>query len=231
MTLAVREVVVSFGPTRALDGVTLTARAGERVGLVGPNGAGKTTLLDVVGGLVAPASGRIELDGVGLAGRGPATVARIGVARTFQSPRLFPHLTVAENIRCGRRLDAAPWLDWAGLAPRRDDLAEALTPGEARRLELARALAGGPRLLLLDEPCGGLSASETDAMATLIGHAGAPERIVILVEHKLGVVGRLCARVVALSAGAVIFDGPAAALGRDPRVAEAYLGRKRPVTA
>ncbi|HET8577218.1 MAG TPA: ATP-binding cassette domain-containing protein [Methylomirabilota bacterium] len=229
--LTLHEVVVIFGPTRALDGVTLTARAGERMGLVGPNGAGKTTLLDAACGLVAPASGRIELGGVALAGRDPAAAARLGVARTFQSPRLFPHLTVAENIRCGRRLDPAPWVAWAELSPRRDDLAEALTPGEARRLELARALAGAPRLLLLDEPCGGLSASETDAMATLIERAASPERAMIMVEHRLGVVGRLCARVVALSAGTVIFDGPPAALGRDPRVAEAYLGRRRPVTA
>src|SRR6266540_3814970 len=150
-----------------------------------------------------------------------------GVSRTFQSPRLFPHLTVEENIRCGRGLDAAPWLDWADLGSRRGDLAETLAPGEARRLELARALAAGPGLLLLDEPCGGLGPADTDAMVTLIGRAAAPDCIVIVVEHKLGVVGRLCGRVVALSAGAVIFDGPPAALGRDPRVAEAYLGRAR----
>ncbi len=225
--LRVEHAVVSFGTLRALDGVSLTARPGERLGLVGPNGAGKTTLFDAVSGLVPLAAGRIELGGIDLGRRNPAAVARLGVARTFQSPRLFPHLTVEENIRCGRGLDAAPWLDWADLGSRRGDLAETLAPGEARRLELARALAAGPGLLLLDEPCGGLGPADTDAMVTLIGRAAAPDCIVIVVEHKLGVVGRLCGRVVALSAGAVIFDGPPAALGRDPRVAEAYLGRAR----
>lgn len=227
MMLRVENVVVSFGALRALDGVTVAAGPGERVGLVGPNGAGKTTLLDAMGGLAPLAAGRIELAGIELGRRDPAAIARLGVARTFQSPRVFPHLTVEENIRCGRRLDADPWLDWAGLGSWRRELGETLAPSEMRRLELARALAGGPRLLLLDEPCGGLGPADTDAMSALIRRASTPERIVILVEHKLGVVRRLCERVVALSAGTVIFDGPASALARDPRVAEAYLGRAR----
>ena len=227
MMLRVENVVVSFGALRALDGVTVAAGPGERVGLVGPNGAGKTTLLDAMGGLAPLAAGRIELGGIELGRRDPAAIARLGVARTFQSPRVFPNLTVEENIRCGRRLDADSWLDWAGLGSRRRELGEALAPGEMRRLELARALAGGPRLLLLDEPCGGLGPADTDAMSALIRRASTPERIVILVEHKLGVVRRLCERVVALSAGTVIFDGPASGLARDPRVAEAYLGRAR----
>jgi ABC-type branched-subunit amino acid transport system ATPase component len=227
MMLRVENVVVSFGPLRALDGVTVAAGPGERVGLVGPNGAGKTTLLDAMGGLVPLAAGRIELGGIELGRRDPAAIARLGVARTFQSPRVFAHLTAEENIRCGRRLDADPWLDWAGLGSRRRELGEALGPGEMRRLELARALAGAPRLLLLDEPCGGLGPADTDTMTALVRRASTPERIVILVEHKLGVVSRLCERVVALSAGTVIFDGPASALARDPRVAEAYLGRAR----
>jgi ABC-type branched-subunit amino acid transport system ATPase component len=227
MTLRVENVVVSFGVLRALDDVTFAALPGEHVGLVGPNGAGKTTLLNAMGGLAPLAAGRIELGGVELGRRDPAAIARLGVARTFQSPRVFPHLTVQENIRCGRRLEADPWLDWSGLGSRRRELGEALAPGEMRRLELARALAGGPRLLLLDEPCGGLGPADTDAMIALIRHAATPERIVILVEHKLGVVSRLCERVVALSAGMVIFDGPAGALARDSRVAEAYLGRAR----
>ncbi len=227
MTLAVNGVSVSFGTMQALHGVTLSAEPGERLAVIGPNGAGKTTLLDAIGGLVRPSAGRITFNGTALSGLAPEAVARHGVARTFQSARLFPHLTLSANIRCGRRLDTAPWLELAGLSSRRRELALALTPGEARRLELARALAGDPRLLLLDEPCGGLSAGETEAMAALIERATVPGRIVVLVEHKLGVVRRLCERAVVLHLGETIFDGPSRSLPADPRVIAAYLGRAR----
>ena len=227
MTLALERVSVSFGAMLALHGVTLRVDPGERLAVVGPNGAGKTTLLDAIGGLVRLSAGRITLGGADLSGLAPEAVARHGVARTFQSARLFPHLTVSENVRCGRRLDAAPWLEAVGLASRRRELALALTPGESRRLELARALAGNPRLLLLDEPCGGLTAAESEAMAALIESTQAPGRTVILVEHKLDVVRRLCERAVVLHLGETIFDGPSRSLAADPRVLAAYLGGAR----
>ncbi len=228
MTLYVEDVTVRFGAERVLGAITLMVKPGERVGLIGPNGAGKTTLLNVINGLVTPASGRLRLDGTSLGGASPERVARLGVARTFQSPRVFAQLTVEQNVRAGRRLDVEPWIEWAGLGTRRGGLAERLSPGEARRLELARALASDPRVLLLDEPCGGLNPAETLAMADLIARAATPDRLTILVEHKLGVVRRLCDRIVVLHLGETIFDGPPAALADHPRVLEAYLGPARP---
>jgi ABC-type branched-subunit amino acid transport system ATPase component len=136
-------------------------------------------------------------------------------------------MTVAQNVSAGRPLDAQPWLALVGLLPRRGDLAAALTPGEARRLELARALAGRPRVLLLDEPCGGLSAAETEDIAALLEGAVTPATIMVVVEHKLRVISRLCARVAVLHLGEKIFDGPPAALRADRRVLEAYLGKSR----
>ncbi len=227
MTLAIERVSVSFGPTAALRDVSLTAAPGERIGLIGPNGAGKSTLLDVISGFVPPAAGSVRLGGVRLTGRSPDAVARAGVGRVFQSPRLFTRLTVEENVRAGRPLDPRPWLAIAGLESRRGDLAAALTPGEARRLELARAMAGRPRLLLLDEPFGGLTAAEAAAMAAWLDGAAAPGCITVVVEHKLAVLTRLCPRVVTLHLGEKIFDGPPGALRADPRVLEAYLGRAR----
>jgi branched-chain amino acid transport system ATP-binding protein len=227
VTLAVEDLSVRFGRTAALDGVTFTVAPGERVGLVGPNGAGKTTLLDAISGFVRPARGAVRLAEGRLTGLAPDAVARAGVGRAFQSARLFTRLTVEANVRAGRALDPRPWLALVGLEARRHDLASALTPGEGRRLELARALAGQPRLLLLDEPFGGLDHAETDAMTVLLERAAAPGCITVLVEHKLGLVTRLCRRVVALHLGGMIFDGPAAGLRSDPRVLQAYLGTAR----
>lgn len=225
--LSVEGVSVRFDGISALSSVNLAVAAGERLGVVGPNGAGKTTLLNAVTGLVRPAAGAIRLDGRPLTGLTPDAVARAGVARTFQSSRLFSRMTVAQNVSVGRPLDAQPWLALVGLLPRRGDLAAALTPGEARRLELARALAGRPRVLLLDEPCGGLSAAETEDIAALLEGAVTPATIMVVVEHKLRVISRLCARVAVLHLGEKIFDGPPAALRADRRVLEAYLGKSR----
>ncbi|MBI2468655.1 MAG: ATP-binding cassette domain-containing protein [Candidatus Rokubacteria bacterium] len=227
MTLGIEGLSVGFGGIAALRGVSLAAAPGERVALVGPNGAGKTTLLDAIGGFVPPSGGTVRLGDLCLSGLAPDAVARAGVARVFQARCLCPRMTVLENVRAGRALDARPWLVLAGLEGRADDFAGALTPGEERRLELARALAGAPRLLLLDEPFGGLTAAETDAMTVLIERTTIPGRITVLVDHKLGVVTRLCPRVVVLHLGEKIFDGPSSALRADPRVQEAYLGTAR----
>ncbi len=227
MKLSVEDVSLSFDGTAALTRVSLSAVPGECLGLMGPNGAGKTTLLDVISGLARPRSGRVALFGRPLLGLEPDQVARAGVARTFQSPRLFTRMTVEENVRAGRAVDAEPWLGLAGLRSRRGELAAVLTQAEARRLELARALAAEPDLLLLDEPCAGLNPVEAEAATALLARAITPRRIAILVEHKLGVIDRLCQRAVVLQLGAKIYDGPVAAARSDPRVVEAYLGRAR----
>jgi branched-chain amino acid transport system ATP-binding protein len=224
VTLAVEGLTMRFGTTAALAHVEFIVSPGERVGLIGPNGAGKTTLLDVIGGLVVPQAGRVRLSGRVLGGLAPDRVAREGIARTFQTPRLFGQMTVAANVRAGRALDPGPWLALVRLADRRDELAATLTPGEARRVELARAVASGPRVLLLDEPCGGLTVAETGTMATLIRGAATPDRITILVEQKLDVVTEVCERVLVLHHGEKIFDGPSGAFRLDPRVHEAYWG-------
>lgn len=225
MTLTIEHLSLRFGAIAALSSVDLAVSAGECLGLLGPNGAGKTTLLNVIGGLVRPATGMVQLDGRRLSSLTPDQVARAGVARTFQAPRPFPRMTVAENVRAGRDLDAGPWLALVGLDGRCRDLAGALTPAEARRLELARALAGAPRVLLLDEPFGGLAADEAEAVAALLERAAIRDRIVILIEHRLRLLGRLCRRAAVLHLGEKIFDGPVGRLPLDPRVRDAYLGR------
>ncbi len=227
MKLSVEDVSLSFDGTAALTRVSLSVMPGECLGLIGPNGAGKTTLLNVISGLARPRSGRVTLFGRPLLGLRAEQVAQAGVARTFQSPRLFTRLTVEENVRSGRAVDAEPWLSFCGLERRRDDLAAVLTPAEARRLELARALAAEPDLLLLDEPCAGLNPPETEATSTLLARAITFRRITILVEHKLGVIGRLCERAAVLHLGEKIYDGPIATLRSDARVVQAYLGRTR----
>ena len=227
MRLSVEHLSVRFGRIVALRDVSLGVAPGERLGLVGPNGAGKTALLDAIGGLARPTRGEIRFGPWRLSDLPPDAVARAGVGRTFQVPRLCTRLTVAANVRAGRALDPEPWLERVGLAARRHDLAGALTAAEARRLELARALAAEPRLLALDEPFGGLTPAETDAMAALVARVATPDRVTLVVEHKLGAVTRLCDRVIVLSQGEAIFDGPSAALRGDARVREAYLGRSR----
>jgi ABC-type branched-subunit amino acid transport system ATPase component len=225
--LAVERLSVRFGRVTALRDVSLVATPGERLGLVGPNGAGKTTLLDAISGFVRPDAGEVRLAERRLTGLSPDEVARAGVGRGFQTPRRFARLSLAANVRAGRPLDPRPWLRAAGLDARCDDLADTLTASEARRTELARILAGRPRLLLLDEPFGGLTQVETETMIRLLADAAAPDRITVLVDHKLGAVTRCCDRVLVLHLGEKVFDGPAARLREDARVLEVYLGRSR----
>ncbi|WP_119294518.1 ABC transporter ATP-binding protein [Streptomyces sp. YIM 130001] len=242
---------VRFGGIRALDGVALGVGPGEVCGLIGPNGAGKTTLFDVLSGIRRPDAGRIVLDGRDITHRSPVWRARHGMRRTFQRQQLFGQLTVADNLvvaqewrgrgggfaadllaaptRRGRertrRARAAEVLRFCGLADCADAYAGALPVGRARMVELARAVADPPSVLLLDEPASGMTEAERSRLAAVVRRLADEEGCaVLLVEHNVAFVMELCSRVVVLDLGAVLARGTAADVRADPRVRDAYLG-------
>ena len=245
--LTVTDVVVRFGGVTALAGVSLTVPRGEVCGLIGPNGAGKTTLFDCVSRLTRPRSGRIELSGRDLLALPPHRVAELGVARTFQHLGLVPSLSVRDNVMLGaqragsgflasalrlpsvragertlrHRADAV--LDRLGLAGLATHPATGLPYGTLKRVELARALAAAPDLLMLDEPASGLSHGEVDELAGVIEDVSA-DMTVLLVEHHMGMVMRLSDSVVVLDFGRVVATGSPAQVREDPAVLAAYLG-------
>ncbi|MEV4395995.1 ABC transporter ATP-binding protein [Nonomuraea sp. NPDC049607] len=245
--LAVEGVSVAFGGVRALDGVSFEAGPGQVCGVIGPNGAGKTTLFDVVSGLRRPVAGRVALDGRDLTGVSALRRARAGVRRTFQRTQVFGRLTVAQNVLAaldwhggggGLAADLAGWpgrrrierergarvaevLDLCGLTLLRDAYAAALPVGQRRMVELARALADRPRLLLLDEPTSGLDAAQTARLGEVVR---ALDTTVLLVEHDMGFVMESCDRIVVLDLGRVIASGTPAQVRDDPVVRAAYLG-------
>jgi len=234
--LTADDIAVIFGDFKALLEVGLTARGGEVVGLIGPNGAGKTTLVNVITGLVTPTEGRVDLDGRELTGRPPHEVARAGLARTFQNLRVFPELSVRENVdiavlsaRRHRSSRPAPDVDallaLAGLHDRQDQRAGALDYGSQRRLELVRAAALRPTFLLLDEPTSGMSDAES---AVMIDHVRATARSVgagvVVIDHDLHFITTICDRIYVLDQGEVIAAGSPAEVRSDPRVVAAYLG-------
>ncbi|HRD77371.1 MAG TPA: ATP-binding cassette domain-containing protein [Hyphomicrobiaceae bacterium] len=206
------------GRVRALDGIDLLIRPREAVGLVGSRGAGKTTLLDCISGLVRPARGRIYMEERLLTRRAPFEIARLGVTRTFAVPRMFRRLSVIDNVRPFVPTGGSPrpaqmfarmMLGLVGLDERAADPIEALTPFELRRLELARALAPGPRLILLDEPARGLSGREARTMLGLIRRLALPHAAVLIAEVEPELTRELCPRTLVLEAGRKLRDGPA----------------------
>jgi branched-chain amino acid transport system ATP-binding protein len=233
--LEVIDATVRFGGHVALDGVSLSALPGEVTGLIGPNGAGKTTLFNVVTGLQAPARGRVRLDGEDVTGLSPFRRARRGLARTFQRLELFGLLTVRENVELaaaaggrsrkvlGRR-DAGEALALVGLSGLGEIRADALPTGKARLVELARALATGPRVLLLDEPASGQDDAETEAFRRVLVDVAARGIAVVLVEHDVKLVMRTCAQVNVLDFGRVLAAGTPAEVQADEAVIDAYLG-------
>jgi branched-chain amino acid transport system ATP-binding protein len=232
--LAARGLSKRFGGLQAVAGLDLTVARGEMLGLIGPNGAGKTTVFNLLSGFLAPDGGEIVLDGRSIVGLPPHAICRLGLARTFQIVRPFPRMTVLENVRVGAlaRYPRAPEalarahevVARVGLGTRERVAAGALTLADRKRLELARALATGPALLLLDEVMAGLNPTEIEAIIQLIRGIHESGVSILLIEHNMRAVMALSHRIVVLSFGEKIAEGPPAAVASDPAVIQAYLG-------
>jgi len=234
--LVARGLSKRFGGLHAVAGLDLAVAPGEMLGLIGPNGAGKTTVFNLLSGFLTADAGDVRFNGRSIVGLAPHAICRLGLARTFQIVRPFPRMTVLENVRVGalaRHPRAPEALAQArdvvarvGLAARERVAASALTLAERKRLELARALATGPSLLLLDEVMAGLNPTEIETIIRLIRGIHESGVSILLIEHNMRAVMALSHRIVVLSFGERIAEGTPAEIASHPRVVEAYLGEE-----
>jgi branched-chain amino acid transport system ATP-binding protein len=233
--LEVEGVTKRFGGLVANKDVSFTVREGEILGLIGPNGAGKSTLFEQITGYYPPTAGRIAFGGRSLVGLRPDQVNRLGVGRTFQKVRPFLGMSVLENVTVAAmqhlpdpdaaRREARSFLEFVGLADKADTDARGLSIGERKRLEMARAMATRPRLLLLDEVTGGVDQRTIPTLLALIARLRSEQGLtLVVIEHNMRVIMSISDRIVALHLGAVIADGPPAQVVKERRVIEAYLG-------
>ena len=234
--LALHGVTKRFGGLTAVSDVSLTVPAGELLGVIGPNGAGKTTLFNVISGYYRPDRGRVVFAGHDVVGLAPHAICRLGLTRTFQLVKPFGNLSVTDNVMIGAltriqsiraaRVEARRVVETCGLTAHADARARTLPIGLRKRLEVARALATRPRLLLLDEVMAGLNPTELAAMIELIQRLHGDGLTLIVIEHIMAAMMRLARRIVVLHHGETIAEGPPAAIAQDRRVVDAYLGEE-----
>ncbi len=250
--LVAEDIGIAFGGVTAVDGVGFTAEPGRVLSIIGPNGAGKTTLFNIVSGLYVPDRGRVRLAGEDVTARPPHVLAAKGLSRSFQNLQIFARMTAVENVMVGRHLRercrllpdllrlpsvlrqnretrdrALDLLSFVGLAERADVPAGALPYGALKRLEIARALASEPKVLLLDEPAAGCNPVETEAVDRLVRAVAERGVAVVLVEHDMKLVMKISDRILVLDRGRPLAEGPPQAVRQNPAVIEAYLGRPR----
>jgi branched-chain amino acid transport system ATP-binding protein len=248
--LQVQDLTLAFGGVKAVDGLTFAVNGGEILSVIGPNGAGKTSAFNCITGFYKPTGGKVVLDGKEITRQRPSAIAARGVSRTFQNLRLFGELTVLDNVRAGMHLrmkqsafdallhtprfrrsereateEANKWLNFVGLRGDRTGEARNLPYGEQRRVEIARALARGPRLLLLDEPAAGLNHGEKQELLDLLRRIGQLGIALVLIEHDMGLVMQVSDRIVVLNFGKEIAEGSPEEIRNSPAVVEAYLGK------